>query len=112
MQATPFDQFSVNSSHAHSDAMDMDIYCLIGDGPTLCIFHTKPFTKTLSWIEYDIESSRLDFVLEDGDIRNFGIEIDRKFAAYIKNTFTVPVVLRQNGRAVDGYEYPLIQHAA
>ncbi|MBU6234564.1 MAG: hypothetical protein KGQ41_01855 [Alphaproteobacteria bacterium] len=105
-------QSTVSSAYAHSDELGMDVYCLIGDGPTVCIFHTAPFNKTLSWIEYDIASSRLDFVMEDGDIKNFGVAIDRKFAAYIKNTYTVPVVLRQNGAAVEGFDYPLIQHAA
>ncbi len=110
--ATEQNRGPVSTSHSYNDAMDMDIYCIIGDGPTVCIFHTLPFNNTLSWVEYDITGSRLDFIMEDGEIRNFGIPIDRKFSAYIKNTYTVPVVLRQNGEAVAGYEYPLIQHAA
>ncbi len=105
-------QSTVSSAYTHSSEMGMDVYCLIGEGPTVCIFHTARFLKTLSWIEYDINSSRLDFVMEDGDIKNFGIAIDRKFAAYIKNTYIIPVVLRENGEAIEGFEYPLIQHAA
>jgi len=91
---------------------NMAVYFIVGDGPEAFVFHDQPFSKTLSWIEYDLASSRLDFILEDGEIRNFGIPIDRKYSPYMQNLHTISVVLQENGECVDGYDFPLIVHRA
>jgi hypothetical protein len=90
--------------------MDMQVHCVLADGPSVWIFHDKPFSKTLSWLEYDLKTSRLDFVLEDGDIRNFGIPVEPRFGAHMQNVHTVPVVLRNKDDMLDGDNYPLIIH--
>ncbi len=92
--------------------IDMGVYFVVGDGPEAVVFHDQPFSKPLSWIEYDIETSRLDFILEDGDIRNFGIPIDRKFNVYMQNLHTISVVRQDAGECVEGYKFPLIVHRA
>lgn len=99
----------VPSKQAHPD-IEMEAYFMLGDMGTMFIIHDRPFTKTLSWIEYNITTSRLDFVMEDGDLRNFGIPVDPKFGAYIQNSHTIPVAQMVNGKVVAGHEFPLITH--
>jgi hypothetical protein len=109
---SPFSSKPIGGAVAEYPEMDMEVHCVIGDGPSIWIFHDKPFSKILSWIEYDLTTSRLDFVLEDGDIRNFGIPIDRMFGAHMQNVHTIPVVLRNNDDMLAGDNYPLIVHRA
>lgn len=92
--------------------VDMGVYFLVADGPEAVVFHDQPFSKRLSWIEYDLETSRLDFILEDGDIRNFGIAIDSKFRVYMQNLHTISVVRQDAGECVEGFKFPLIVHRA
>lgn len=99
--------------------MDMAVFCVLAEdtpenmGHLVWIFHDKPFTKTLSWVEYDVQSSRIDFILEDGDIRNFGIQVAHSFRPYLENSPVLPVMLKdENDEPVDGDTYPLIIHGA
>ena len=109
---------TTNDFHDNPDA-DMEVYCVLSEdvpevlGHLVWIFHDKPFTKTLSWIEYDLTNNRLDFILEDGDIRNFGIPVDPSFRPYLQNSQVLPVMLTdRNDEPVDGETYPLIIHSA
>lgn len=111
MQTSPFAQAPMEASAVYSD-MDMKVHCVLDDEAIIWIFHDKPFLKTLSWIEYDLGSSRIDFVLEDGDIRNFGVPVDRRFGRYLQNMHSISVVLKNGSKVIDGEVYPLIMHAA
>lgn len=105
------------SSVGNPDA-DMAIECVLTDnnpenqGHLVWIFHDRPFLKVLSWIEYDLKTSRIDFVMEDGDVRNFGIYIDAAFKPYMQNSYVLPVILKEGDEPIDGTTYPLIVHSA
>ena len=112
MQTSPFTQQAPTEASAVYADMDMVVHCVLGNGIEVCVFHDRPFSKTLSWLEYDMGTSRLDFILEDGDIRNFGIPIDKAFGRYLQNMQSISVILRKGNAMVDGETYPLILHAA
>lgn len=101
---------STSDIHMAPSESDIQIHWVIGQDASVWIYHDRPFAKTLSWLEYDLRTSRLDFIMEDGDIRNFGIAIDRQFGAHLQNTSLVPVVLRAGQTVIDGDNYPLIIH--
>ena len=92
--------------------MDMKVEFAINDRAEAIIFHNKPFTKSLSWLEFDMNDNRLDFVLEDGDIRNFGIPVDPSLAKHMQNAFQVLMVLsdEKTGDPIEGDYMPLILH--
>lgn len=109
-----FPSSTIAGVRAENADMDMMVDMFISDESEVCILHDKPFTKTLSWIEYDTQTSKVEFILEDGDIRNFGIPIDRKYRAYFHNTHIVNL-LQWNPATKEvesGMELPLIVHSA
>lgn len=90
---------------------DIAIKLIVGNDAAIYIFHDKPFTKSLSWLEFDLNRSSLDFIMDDGDIRNFGIPVDPTLKPYMQNVHSVGVVLAERLENVIGGEVlPLIVH--
>lgn len=87
---------------------------VVNDRAEAMIFHNKPFSKALSWLEFDIEHKKLDFVMEDGDVRDFGIPVNPDLTKYMDNAFQVLMVLMDDktGEPIEGDYYPLIVHRA
>ncbi|NCC22458.1 MAG: hypothetical protein EOM26_08345 [Alphaproteobacteria bacterium] len=85
---------------------------VVNEGAKVAVFHTKPFRKKLSWLEFDLDQSRLDFVMGDGDVRNFGTPIPRHFAREMQNAHQVLMVLMDEdaGEPVASGYFPLILH--
>lgn len=76
------------------------------------IFINKPFRKRMSWLEFDLNHNRLDFVMNNGDVRNFGIAVEPELVKYMKNSHQVMMILvnEENGEPEEGRYYPLIIH--
>ena len=85
---------------------------VVNDRAEAMIFHNKPFSKAMSWFEYDLDSKKLDFVMDDGDTRNFGIPVNPELTKYMDNAFQVLMVLtdEKTGEPTEGQYYPLIVH--
>ncbi len=93
-----------------SDPLYVDV--AVKDDGKVVIFHNKPFKKDLAWIEYDIGQDKIEFVLDDGEIRNLGIAVNKNMKKYMHNTHQVLMVLLDDdsGQAKEGYYIPLIMH--
>lgn len=76
------------------------------------LFHNKPFRNELSWLEYDLGTYRLDFVLDDGEIRNAGMPLTKEISKNMQNSHQILVVFMDDytGDAKEGYYVPLILH--
>jgi hypothetical protein len=111
---SPFLNAPIGGARANYADMDMKLDCFVSENADVCVFHDKPFSKTLSWIEYDTRTSKLDFIMEDGDTRNFGIPVDRKLSAYFHNAHIISIIqLNPATKDVEnGMDLPLIIHAA
>jgi len=109
-QTTP----SSGYNEGHNLDMDMKVEFLVNDRAEATVLHDKPFSKKLSWLEYDLDSSKLEFILEDGDVRNFGIPVHPKLAKYMQNAYQVLMIQmdEKTGEPLDGGYYPLIIHRA
>ncbi len=94
--------------------MDMKVELYVNDRAEAFIFHDKPFTKQLSWLEYDLDEDKMDFVMNDGDVRNFGIPVDPKLKKYLQNSFQILMVQMddKSGDPVEGDYFPIIIHRA
>ncbi len=112
MPELPSDQ-EFNKGHAPDDR-DMKVELAVNDRAEAIIFHNKPFTKDLSWLEFDLDSSRLTFIMNNGEIRDFGIPIRPELGRYMQNTFQVLMVLMDEkaGEPVEGGYIPLMIHRA
>lgn len=90
---------------------EMEIYLMKGEKDDLYVIQDRPFSAgLLSWVEYDVETGMMNFIMDDGDLRDFGIEIDEKFAPNLKDYQTIPIALIQNSLFVEGGQFPLIVH--
>lgn len=93
---------------------EMKVELVINDRAEAFIFHNKPFKRQVSWIEYDLDSNKLDFVMNDGDARNFGLLVKKDMSKYLQNAYQILVVLtdEKSGEPVEGEYFPLIIHRA
>ena len=85
---------------------------VVNDRAEAMVLHNMPFDKELSWLEYDLDSSRLEFVMEDGDVRDFGLPVDPLLSKYLQNAYQVLMVLmneKTHEHSEEGY-WPLIIH--
>ena len=94
------------------DDNPLDIEISINDEGAVIVFHDKPFKNALSWFEFDLNSSTLDFVLDDGDIRDAGLPLVPEIAKYMQNSHQILTVLLDDktGEAKEGRYIPLIIH--
>lgn len=92
----------------------MRVELAINDRAEAIIFHSQPFPHDLSWLEFDLDSSRLSFIMREGAIRDFGIAVRPELARYMQNAFQVLMVLmdEENGEPIEGGYIPLIIHRA
>ncbi len=80
----------------------------------VAVFHNKPFKNDLAWIEYDTGRNVIEFVMDDGEIRDVGVPIHNKeIAKYMHNSHQILMVLldSETGAAKEGYYIPLIIHS-
>lgn len=76
------------------------------------VFHDKPFREDIAWFEYDIGASKLDFVLDDGELRDIGMPLAPQISKYMHNTHQILMILLDDdtGEAKEGNYIPLIIH--
>ena len=90
----------------------LDLEVAIKEDGRVVIFHSHPFKNNLSWMEFDLASNKLDFILDDGDIRNIGMPLNASVAKHMQNSHQILMVLMnpQTGDAREGNYIPLIIH--
>lgn len=90
----------------------LEIEVAVKDDGKCAIFHNKPFRNDLSWLEFDLDSYQLDFVLDDGEVRDVGLPLTKEISKNMQNSHQVLMILLddQTGAAKEGYYVPLILH--
>ena len=98
-----------NLSSDHPD-MQMETYLMRGPDDQIYVLHDTPFMKKLSWVEFNPQTAKIAFVMEDGEIRDFGISVEDKFTGFLSQQEMIAVALINNGKYVSGHNYPLIKY--
>ncbi|PJB69971.1 MAG: hypothetical protein CO093_09120 [Alphaproteobacteria bacterium CG_4_9_14_3_um_filter_47_13] len=91
---------------------DFKVDLVVNEGAKVAVFHNKPFQSDLSWLEFNLDTRSLDFIMDDGDVRNFGTTVPEEFAKDMQNAHVVLMVL-MNEKTKDpdsGQYFPLIIH--
>ena len=85
---------------------------VVNEGARVAVFHNKPFRKNLSWLEFDMNELKLEFVMDDGGTRHFGTSIPERFIQEMQNAHQVLMVLMDEaaGEPVASGFFPLIVH--
>jgi hypothetical protein len=84
----------------------------VSDEGRVIVFHDKPFKTDISWYEYDLNKSKLDFILDGGEIRDAGMPLAPQISKHMQNTHQILTVLLDDktGEAKEGAYIPLIIH--
>ena len=93
---------------AHLDA-NMEIYLMLCEGEVF-ILHDGEFSKDIGWLEYNNDKGQLLYITNDGEVRDFGIPINKKFRSYFVQQKTIGLAKIKNGEFINGYNYPLIKY--
>jgi hypothetical protein len=90
----------------------LDIEVAIKEGGHVIVFHSHPFKKEVSWFEFDLNTNKLDFVIDNGDVRNVGFPLNPGVAKHMQNAHQILMILMdpKTGEAENGNYVPLIIH--
>jgi len=90
----------------------LDIDVSVNEKGKVVLFHNLPFKNDIAWFEFDLGSCKLDFVLDDGEIRDAGLPLTQQIAKYMQNSHQILMILLDNdtGEAKEGNYIPLIIH--
>lgn len=84
---------------------------VVNDIGKVAVYHSRPFRKKLAWLEFDLETCRMAFIMDDGDARDFGTPVPGNLAKTMQNAHQVlMVLLDEAGQPKAGQYYPLIVH--
>lgn len=88
----------------------MDV--VVRDDGKCAIFYNKPFKNDLSWLEFNMDTDRLDFIIDSGEARNFGLPIKKEIGRNIQNTHQMLMILvdDETGEAKEGMYVPIMVH--
>lgn len=89
---------------------DLAITVFVASQGELCFFHDKPFSKPISWLEYNPDTNIIEFMTEDGEVRNFGIPLPEKYKPAVANAKTAYVIHKnpETKKVVSGKDVPLV----
>ncbi len=92
----------------------LDIEVAAHQSGKIAVFHSHPFTKDISWFEFDLKTNILDFVMDDGDVRDIGLPLTADLAKHMQNTHQILTVLMdpKTGDSQEGRYIPLILHGS
>lgn len=90
----------------------LEIEVAVKEDGRCAIFHNKPFKNQVSWLEFDLGTYKLDFVLDNGDVRDIGLPLTKDVSKNMQNSHQVLMILmdEDTGQAKEGYYIPLILH--
>jgi len=76
------------------------------------VYHDKPFKSDIAWFEFDLGTNKLDFIMDDGDVRDIGMALHENLAKNMHNSHQVQMVLiDKNTKEEKNATYiPLIIH--
>ena len=78
------------------------------------VYHDKPFKSDIAWFEFDLGTNKLDFIMDDGDVRDIGMSLSDKLAKNMHNSHQVYLVMidKKTKEQTNGHYVPLIIHQA
>lgn len=99
-------------NRARSLEEDLHAELYVTENMNIVIYHNKPMKRRLSWLEFDLSTNRLDFVMEDGEMKNFGIPVHPQLAKLMQNVHQIFMCLfdEKTETIIEGYSYPLVVH--
>jgi len=100
--------------HGVDENHHLDIEVAVNETGKVVLFHNRIFKDNISWFEFDLDTNKLDFVIDSGDMRDAGLPLTKGVAKYMQNSHQILMVLLDDdtGEAKEGNYVPLILHKA
>ncbi|MGQ0528134.1 MAG: hypothetical protein ACT4OY_08945 [Alphaproteobacteria bacterium] len=92
----------------------LDIEIAVKDDGKIIIFYNRVFRTPVSWFEFNLSTNKLDFIMEEGEIRDAGMPLFSKIAKHMQNAHQILTILmdEKTGQAKEGVYVPLIIHSS
>jgi hypothetical protein len=96
----------------YDPSVGLDLEVAIKQDGRVVVFHSLPFKNEVSWFEFNLTTNKLDFILDDGDIRDIGLPVGKDVAKHMQNSHQILMVLMdpKTGDAKMGNYVPLVIH--
>lgn len=90
----------------------LDIEVSVPEPGKVILFHDKPFKSQISWFEFDTQTAKLDFIMDDGEIRDIGLPLTPEVSKHMQNAHQILTIFMDDstGDAEEGHYVPLILH--
>lgn len=96
-----------------SEANPLYIEVAVNDIGKVIVYHDKIFKSDIAWFEFDLGTNKLDFIMDDGDVRDIGMSLKNDLAKNMHNSHQVYLVLidKKTKEQKNGHYVPLIIHS-
>ncbi len=90
----------------------LEIEVAVYDSGIVALYHDKPFKSEISWLEFDLNTSKLDFIMDNGEIRDAGLPLTPAVTKYMQNAHQILTIFMDDdtGEVTEGTYIPLILH--
>ncbi len=90
----------------------LDLQVAIKENGLVIVFHSHPFKAPLAWFEFNLSTNKLDFVLDDGNLRDLGLPLPKTIAKHMQNAHQILMIQMdpKTGESQGGLYVPLIIH--
>ena len=88
----------------------LDLEVTVKQDGTVMVYHSLRFTKDVAWFEFEPVSGRLNFVMEEGDVRDIGLPLSPGVAKHVVKARQILMVLMdpESRAPIEGFYIPLI----
>lgn len=94
----------------YDDPVNVEV--TIGNSGAAYVVIDREFNKPVSWFELDAQNGRLEFIMEDGELRNFGVRLLPEINKHLMFATTITLALMNEDELLDAQELPLIVHGS
>lgn len=100
----------INDMEREAPHPDIEAFLILHDPQNAYVFHELSFETPIEWIEYDVQTRQLDFILTAGRVENFGIPVERNIHHYLQNISEICVAQKDGALVLNEYIVPLVVH--
>lgn len=103
-----------DSSPQKTPKMLARLELVVNEDNKVMIFHDRPFRKKLAWLEYELKVGKLNFVFDDGEMQELGVQVPMNMDKLMHNAHQVLVIEMEAGtrEPSKGIFYPVILQQA
>lgn len=88
----------------------VNVNLVIGESGAAYVVCDQAFDKPVAHLEFNARRASLEFVMSDGEIRNFGVPVSRDISQSFMDQTLVTMILMADNEIEFHTDYPLVVH--